>query len=515
MRAGLLWAAAFCAGAALAAPATSQITVGAVTGGTVEGTVTDGVSTFLGIPFAAPPVGDLRWKAPQPVVPWTGTRKADKFGKACMQEPGLAKQMGYEGELSEDCLFIDLWTPAKAATERLPVIVWIYGGGYFSGMSSVPLYNGANFAKQGVVFVSVSYRVGPFGFLATPQLTAESGGKGSGNYGLLDMIAGLKWVQANIAKFGGDPAKVTIMGHSAGSNAVSRLAASPLAKGLFRGVIAESGANFSLNDAPLAAAQENGQKLLAGLGANDLAAARALAADQIQSAINAPGSPRFGPPQDGYVVPGNQVDLWKAKRFNDTAILIGHTSDEAAAFGAQTKTPEQFEADVKRDYGAGAADILDVYMHDSPQLATRAAKQLVRDAGNGWPSWTWARLQSTHGKGKAYVYYFDRPTQQNPDGSGHGSEVALVFANPDLRPGRAAWTDEDRAISRTMQSYWVNFAKTGNPNGAGLPVWPFYDEMAPKVMLLGAKTQADKVPNMSKLDAIDIYYENKRKTAAR
>lgn len=515
MQARWLWAAVLAGALGAAAPSTAQIATATVTGGTVEGTVADGLSTYLGIPFAAPPVGALRWKAPAPVVPWTTPLKADKFGKACMQEPGLAKQMGYEGELSEDCLFVDVWTPAKAATERLPVIVWIYGGGYFSGMSSIPLYSGANFAKQGVVFVSVSYRVGPFGFLASPDLSKESAGKGSGNFGMLDMIAGLQWVKANIAKFGGDPAKVTIMGHSAGGNAVSRLAASPLARGLFRGVIAQSGANFALKDTSLATAEANGAKFLTGLGANDLAAARALTAAQIQAAADAPGTGRFGPPIDGYVVPAPQVDLWKAGRFNDTPILIGHTSDEGAAFGAAPKTPEEFEAQVRKDYPVETDGILDVYPHDSGTLATRAAKQLQRDAGFGWPAWTWAKLQSERGKAKSWLYYFDRPTTQNPDGSGHGAEVALVFANPDLRPGRAAWTDEDRAISRTMQGYWVNFAKTGNPNGAGLPAWPSYDSLNPQVMRLGTKTAAGQVPNYSKIDALDFYYEAARKTAAK
>ncbi len=229
--------------ALVAAPVGAQIRTAQVTGGTVEGVVADGLSTYLGISFAAPPVGNLRWKAPQPVAPWKGVKKADHHGAGCMQEPGLARQMGFDGPLSEDCLFIDVWSPAKAATEKLPVIVWIYGGGFNSGMTGVPLYDGANFAKQGVVFVSVSYRVGPFGFISTPELTKEGGA--SGNYGMLDMIAGLKWAKANVAKFGGDPAKVTIMGHSAGSMAVSRLTASPLAKGLFRAAIAQSGANFT------------------------------------------------------------------------------------------------------------------------------------------------------------------------------------------------------------------------------------------------------------------------------
>jgi len=502
MKAGM-YVVALGAAALVAAPVSAQIRTTAVTGGTVEGVVTDGLSTYLGIPFAAPPVGDLRWKAPQPVKPWSGVKKADHFGAGCMQEPGLAKQMGFDGPLSEDCLFIDVWTPAKASAAKLPVIVWIYGGGFNSGMTGVPLYNGANMAKQGVVVVSVSYRVGPFGFIASPELTKEAGA--SGNYGMLDMVAGLKWVKANVAKFGGDPARVTIMGHSAGSMAVSRLTASPLAKGLFRAAIAQSGANFT-PPAPLAAAETLGSKFLAGLGAGDLKAARALTAAQIEAAADARGAPRFPLPLDGQVVPGDQVALWKAGKFNDTPVLIGHTSDEAVVFGPSKTTSADFEKQIRTTYGAKADAILAAYPHGTDEDASRSNKYLRRDTSFGWNMWTWAKLQSQYGKGKTYEYYFDRPTAQNPDGSGHGSEVALVFANPDAR--RAAWTDEDRAISKLMQGYWVNFAKTLNPNGPGLPKWPAFSGADPQVMKLGKVNAAGPVPNLDKMKALDAWYQD-------
>jgi para-nitrobenzyl esterase len=260
----------------LPAPANAAIEQAKTSAGTVEGQVVDGIGEFKGIPFAAPPVGNLRWKAPQPAIPWTGVRRTVAFGPACMQGPILA-EMGSNAPKSEDCLYLDVWTPAGAPNDKLPVIAWIYGGGFNSGATSVPMYDGANFAKSGVVFVSLSYRVGPFGFLASPALSKESG-HGSGNYGLLDLVAGLKWVQDNIARFGGDPAKVTVMGHSAGSIAVSELVASPLAKGLFRAAIAESGANFApagdfagTNERTLAEAEKSGQAWLDGLGAHTLA----------------------------------------------------------------------------------------------------------------------------------------------------------------------------------------------------------------------------------------------------
>lgn len=506
MKAAMLVAAAL-----VAAPASAQIKTAAVTGGTVEGTVADGLSTYLGIPFAAPPVGELRWKAPQPVKAWSGVRKADQHAAGCMQEPGLAKQMGFNGPLSEDCLYIDVWTPAKATTEKLPVIVWIYGGGFNSGMTGVPLYNGANMARQGVVVVSVSYRVGPFGFMSSPALSKESG-QGSGNYGMLDMIAGLKWVKANVGRFGGDPAKVTVMGHSAGSMAVSRLTASPLAKGLFRAAIAQSGANFT-PPTPLAAAETIGTKFLAGLGANDLKSARALSAEQIESAADARGAPRFPLPLDGYVVPDDQVRLWKTGKFNDTPVLFGYTSDEAVVFGPSKTTSADFEKQIRATYGAKADAILAAYPHGTDEDASRSNKYLRRDTSFGWNMWTWARLQSRYGKGKVYSYYFDRPTAQAPDGSGHGSEVALVFANPDAR--RAAWTDEDKSISKEMQGYWVNFAKTLDPNGPGLPAWPPFSGSDPQVMRLGKVNAAGPVPNLDKMTALDAWYQGELSAAAK
>ncbi len=498
------WIAMLAAAALIAAPAAAQIKSAAVTGGTVEGVVADGISTYLGIPFAAPPVGALRWKAPQPVKPWSGVRKADRHGAGCMQEPGLARQMGFEGPLSEDCLFIDLWSPAKSPAEKLPVIVWIYGGGFNSGMTGVPLYDGANFAKQGVILVSVSYRVGPFGFMSTPALSREGGA--SGNYGMLDMIAGLKWVKANVARFGGDPGKVTIMGHSAGSMAISRLTASPLARGLFRAAIAQSGANFT-PETSLASAEQLGSKFLAGLGANDLAAARALSADAIEKAADARGAPRFPLPLDGAVVPAEQVGLWKASKYNDTPVLIGNTSDEAVVFGPSKTTVADFEKQIRATYGAHADAILAAYPHATDEEASRSNKYLRRDTSFEWNMWTWARLQSAHGKGKAWLYYFDRPTAQNPDGSGHGSEVALVFANEDKRAGRAPWTDEDRALSKELQGYWVNFAKTLDPNGPGLPPWPAFGGADPRVMRLGKVNVAGPVPNLDKMTALDGWYQ--------
>jgi para-nitrobenzyl esterase len=461
--------------ALLSVPAAATISQAQTTAGAVQGEVVDGIGEFKGIPFAAPPVGELRWKAPQPPQPWQGVRRTVSFGPGCMQGPILA-QMGSTAAQSEDCLFIDVWTPANTPADKLPVIAWIYGGGFNSGATSVPMYDGANFANQGVVLVSLSYRVGPFGFLATPELSAESG-HGSGNFGLLDLIAGLQWVRDNVAQFGGDPAKVTIMGHSAGSMAVSELVASPLARGLFRGAIAESGASFAPPGAfaaasmpLLAQAEANGKAWLGTLGAATLAEARSLPAEKLDAAQREKGAPRFWPVMDGYVIPGDLTLLWRQGRFNDVPVLVGTTSDEAAVFsGRRTITPEQFEKQVRDGYGASADAVLAAYPHATDVQATRSAKNLSTETTFTSNAFTWTSLQAQNGRSPAYAYYFHRPTEANPEGSGHGSEVPLVFANEDRRPGRAPWTDEDRALSKELQGYWVNFAKTATPTAPACP----------------------------------------------
>jgi para-nitrobenzyl esterase len=501
---------------AAATPALAEITEASVTGGKIAGTAVDGLGEFKGIPFAAPPVGDLRWKAPQPVKPWTGVKQTTHFGDACMQGGGgggAGKGIPY----SEDCLYLDVWTPAKSPSDKLPVIVWIYGGGFNAGATSNELYDGAHFARRGVVFVSISYRVGPFGFLATPELSKESG-HGSGAYGIEDQIAGLKWVKANVARFGGDPSKVTILGHSAGGFAVSMLAASPQAKGLFRGVISESGANFAPpSDEPYAGsnfqtlrvAEANGQKWLESLGAHNLAEARALPATTVEKAQRNPGAPRFWPALDGYILTADQVQLYKAGKFNDTPILVGDVSDEAAAFGRRTLTPEAFEAEVRKDYGPHADAILAAYGHADDAKATRSATQLRSDTTFDWGQYTWARMETTYGRNKAFVYRFDKPSAQNPNGSSHGQEVQYVFGNLGIG-GRSQPTDADRALSDQMQTYWVNFATRLDPNGPGLPEWPAFTPSNPQMMRFGVDPGPAQVANLDRLKVLDGYYDWRR-----
>jgi para-nitrobenzyl esterase len=520
-------------GAALAAlallcgrPAAAQLRIVTVAGARIEGVSAGGVVSFKGIPFAAPPVGALRWRAPQPVRPWTGIKKADRFGPSCIQDPGLVKVFGAPPAISEDCLYLNVWTPAASAHERLPVMVWIYGGGFFGGMTSVPAYDGTQLARKGVVLVSVAYRLGVFGFLAAPELSRENGGH-SGNYGLLDMIAGLEWVKANIARFGGDPSRVTVFGESAGGEAVSMLASSPLAKGLFERGISESGGSLappqlgraSGENVPLLAeAEADGQRFLAQLGASDIAAARALPADVIQKAVGTAARGGFRPVFDGHVLPGDEYELYREGRFNDTPVLIGTNADEGRAFAAAGMTPARFEAQIRAGFGQDARAILAAYPHATDAEAEEAARDVARDSTFAWGTWAWALLQSEKGKGRAYLYYFDRRSPQAPLGPSHGAEIGYVFGNlggPGGGPAglRGPPGPADVALSQLIENYWVNFAKTGDPNGPGLPAWPAFTLSSERAMFLDEHASARPVPNMRQLRTLDGYFALRRKEA--
>ena len=501
------------------APDAAGIPTALVTGGQVAGTVADGLSIFKGIPFAAPPVGELRWKAPQPAAAWTDVKQTTAFANSCMQDIGMARSMGDTSEISEDCLYLNVWTPAARASDRLPVLVWIYGGGFSGGMTSVPMYDGERLAKKGVVVVSIAYRVGPFGFLAHPELSKESG-SGSGNYGLQDMIAGLEWTKNNVDKFGGDPSKVTIFGHSAGGMAVSMLAASPAAAGLFRGVISMSGASMAplragagaetgMRVPLLSLAETTGAAFIGKLGAADIAGARGISADAVQNALSGGGA-SFQPVADGHIIIDDQYLLYQSGRFNDTPILLGSTSDEAASFGARKTSAAEFSNQVKANYGSDAAAILAVYPHATDEEASLSSKQLSRDNTFGWNTWTWARMQSQHGKGNAFLYYFDHHAPTSPDGTGHGLDVPYAFQTLAGRDG-APPESADEALSDVVSSYWVNFTKTGDPNADGLPVWPVYSDAAPQAMIFSnGAASAEAYPNMEKLQAMDRYFARLR-----
>jgi para-nitrobenzyl esterase len=488
--------------------------------GPVQGVIEDGVTVYKGIPFASPPVGDLRWRAPQPAAAWTTVRTADKFAPACMQVPIVNAALGMDAvTTNEDCLYLNVWTPAKAPNEKLAVMVWIYGGGFTIGGTSIQLYNGANLAKKGVVLVSVAYRLGAFGFLAHQQLTAEQGGH-SGNYGLLDQIAGLQWVKRNIAAFGGDPNRVTIFGESAGGIAVSMLAASPLAKGLFQRAVSESGGNFAPeqqnneggeNMYSLSRAEKNGDAFLSKLGAASIAEARKKSAEEVLKG-SPPGLGGSWPIFDGYVLLGDQYKLYEAKRYNDTPVLIGTNSDEGALF-VPSANAAAYQKNIRSGYGEYADKILAAYPGGTDAAALRSSRDMFRDATFAWPTWAWARLQSKTGKGKAYVYYFSHrpPYPKAPQfsdwGAAHAGEIAYVFGN--FTAAMPA-TDSDRAVSDTVSSYWVNFAKTGDPNGSGLPRWPAFTSTNGQVMNLADPSKAIDIPNLQKLEVLDGYFAWRR-----
>ena len=495
----------------------AQIQTATVTGGKVEGGITNGVASFEGIPFAAPPLGDLRWKAPQPVVPWTGTRKADAFGPSPMQDAIWAVLMSSPARISEDCLYLNVWTPAKSPAEKLPVMVWIHGGGFSSGMTSASLYDGTKLAKKGVVLVSIAYRLGPFGFLATPELSRESG-HGSGNYGLLDQVAGLQWVRRNIRQFGGDPARVTIFGESAGGESVAMLTIVPAAKGLFQRVISESGGSMSplkTGDQidrmvpTLKLAEADGRKFLEKLGAHDLPSARALSAETIQASGIDMG--QFWPVADGTVLPGDEYDLYVQGKYHDTPVLIGSNSDEGALFVHDRMTPADFEQQVRRHFGPDAQTMLRLYPHATADETFKSAKDLFRESVFAWPTWAWATLHARHSQHPTYVYYFDHHIPGSPDGSNHATEIGYIFDKLDGWGGGSR--PQDRALADLMSAYWVNFATTGNPNGPGLPVWPVFTEKNLSAMVFDKAPGARPIPNLEKLKAFDDYFARQRKQA--
>ncbi|QEH37062.1 Para-nitrobenzyl esterase [Aquisphaera giovannonii] len=481
--------------------------------GVVEGTSAgQGVRVFKGIPFAEPPVGPLRWKAPRPLKAWPGVRKARIFGPSPQQATSMALMMGVMTRLDEDCLYLNVWTPAKSQADRLPVMVWIYGGAFSMGSTATPLYDGTNLAKRGVVVVSVAYRVGVFGFLAHPELTRE--GEGT-NFGLRDQIAGLRWVRDNIAAFGGDPSRVTIFGESAGGISVSMLSASPRARGLFDRAISQSGGSFAppkfadeggQHVPPLRVAEAQGVKYLQSVGAKDIAAARDLPAKELMKA-----SAFWWPTFDGDVLLGDQHEPYRQGKFNDTPILVGTNSDEGALFIRDGITADRLVAQFRGAFGQHAESLLKAYPHGTPAEALSAARNIFRDSVFAWHTWTWARLQAEKGRNPAYLYYFDHRMPLSPGGATHGAEIGFVFGNPGLfhAPNRP----EDAKLSELMGRYWVNFAATGNPNGAELPEWPAYTTASPRVMVLSAGAEVKDVPNLGALKALDAYYSWRRERA--
>ena len=476
--------------------------------GMVAGAATSSpdVRVFKGIPFAAPPVGDLRWRAPKPAAHWDGVRKADQFGPVCMQGAGG----GGEQKTGEDCLYLNVWTGAKSAGEKRPVMVWIYGGGYNNGSGSQAMYDGEAFAKKGAIVVTLNYRLGVFGFFSYPELTKESDRRGAANFGVMDSIAALQWVQKNIAQFGGDPKRVTIFGESAGAGIVANLMTVPQAKGLFERAIGESSAWSTARLArldTLAEAEQAGVKYAEGLGAKSLAELRAKPADVILK-----GGRGVGPVVDGWLIPEDPGKVFAEGKQIEVPVLTGSNRDES--FGGNPRSAEDFIEQARKRFGDLADGFLKLYPASSDEQARESAFYSGRDE-MAFVMRNWARLASKAGKTKSYVYYFTEqpplvpnargPFAPGPHGSAtHVSEILYVFNHLD---GSRAWTDRDSQVADTMSSYWVNFAANGDPNGKGLAKWPVYNDKSKTPMVFGNQPEGAQAPTEAQLALFESYFD--------
>lgn len=452
----------------------------------------DGISTYKGIPYAAPPVGDLRWKEPQPVEPWEGIRNCLQEGPVCTQVPWpyqFAKEFYNFPNQSEDCLYLNVWTPAKSPDEKLPVMVWIHGGAFVLGAGSQSLYDGRNLAARGVVVVTFNYRLGPFGFMAHPLLSRESPHGVSGNYGLLDQIQALKWVQNNISAFGGDPGNVTVFGQSAGGASICYLLASPLAEGLFHRAIVESGGFFSMgflttkSGDKLEDAENFGKQISAYLGcdreADELAALRNKNDKEILEAFQKvessfPGALSTGPMVDGYVLPDKPQNIFAAGKQHKVPLLIGTVADEGTLFvGSQEMTAAEYREFLQKTFGSYAPDVLALYPVPPNGRARDAYVKLFTGLGFAGPSRHAAECMARSGM-PVYVYKFSYVSTTDPAraamGAYHGSEIAFVFGSSLLDFAGP----EVKALSGSIMNYWTKFAATGNPNGGGEPEWPAF-----------------------------------------
>ncbi|MDF2159233.1 carboxylesterase family protein [Algoriphagus sp. CAU 1675] len=466
-----------------------------VTGGKVSGTQDSlsQVKIFKGIPFAAPPIGELRWKAPQPVLPWDGI-------KACVANPASAMQnppvpfFAWSEEflipkepISEDCLYLNVWTGAEKSDEKRPVMVWIHGGGFSGGSGTVPLYDGLDLAKEGIVVVTINYRLGIFGFFAHPELSQESDNAVSGNYGILDQIAALEWVKSNIATFGGDPENVTIAGQSAGAFSVNALVVSPQAKGLFQKAIAQSGGMFNRGGGLVSGftgAEERGATLMKDLGIASIQDFRLLDADSL---LKIPG--RFGPVVDGKVIPSVRETFEQSSQ-SDVPLLTGWNADDNVSFGPKP-TPEEFRKNAVKQYGGRAGEYLELFPAGN-EVELEETQGIIGELQFGFQNYTWAKMQTEKGSYPAYLYYFTRIPPGEPNyGAFHSAEFS--YALHTLRNWNRPFEQVDYDLEKAMSSYWLNFIKTGNPNGDGWPEWPVFDPQNPMVMELGDEVKSRPV----------------------
>ncbi|WP_161887877.1 carboxylesterase/lipase family protein [Pontibacter russatus] len=504
--------------------------------GVLEGTTEkSGIRSFKGVPFAAPPVGDLRWKAPQPAKDWQSVRPAKQFGPRAMQLPVFGDMNFRSNGVSEDCLYLNVWTPAKTGQERLPVLVYFYGGGFIAGDGSEPRYDGESMATKGIVAVTVNYRLGVFGFLAHPELTKESPHKASGNYGLMDQAAALRWVKQNIAAFGGDPERVTIAGESAGSFSVSAQMASPLSKELIDGAIAESGSMLALQPTvTLDQAEQEGVKFAKSIGANSLAEFRALPAQKLLEEAGKPGAARFWPIVDGYFLPKSPMAIFEAGEQAHVPLLAGWNSEEMNyryLLGQDEPTPENYAKAVQQRFGERATEVLKLYPATTQEEVIASATDLAGDLFIGYSTWKLLDLHHQTGSSPVFQYMYARPRPEmrpemgnatpglaggvvkNADaatpkapparGAVHSAEIEYAMGN--LATNEVyAWQPEDYKVSEVMQGYFANFIKTGDPNGPNLPKWPAaYSGDGVKVMHIDVNTRVEPANNRERYLFLD------------
>jgi para-nitrobenzyl esterase len=456
-----------------------------VSQGVLRGVVSGPVAKFLGIPFAAPPVGDLRWKEGQPAASWSEVRAADKFSPACFQKttPKLTS-------VSEDCLYLNVWTPAQSKNAKLPVLFWVLGGGYQNGSSANPLYDGEALAKKGVIVVNFNFRVGAIGFLAHPALTAEAPYHSSGNYGMLDVVTALKWVKVNIAAFGGDPNAITVAGQSSGGSQIKILDVSPLTRGMYARAIVQSGPRIGSAGPTLTDGEEQGVRFAKKLSANSLAGLRAISADKILAATGEETEFRFAPIFEPYVQPAPTIDLIRRGEFNKTPLMTGLTAEEQSGNNpkADKMTAQECADYVDEQAGDWGPRLRKAYMNP-PSLDCFDDIRTMGRERNLATTYTYSVIRQSKSSQPIYTYIFQHP-QPGPDSNRmrtfHGGELVYQFGSLDKVPPRP-FTQADRNISETFMSYIANFVKTGNPNGPGLPQWAKFDPKQKVTMELGDK----------------------------
>ncbi len=476
--------------------------------GKVSGSLTsDGkIKVFKGIPFAAPPVGALRWKRPMPPAPWKDVKICTTFSASPMQpkpSPFFVWTEEYlipTEPISEDCLYLNVWTSNLDSKKKKPVMVWIYGGGFSSGGSACPIYDGEAFAREDVVFVSINYRVGVFGFYAHPEIDKNNDGLGSGNFGILDQIAALQWVKTNIAHFGGDPSNVTIAGQSAGSMSVNCLVASPLAKGLFNKAIAESGANFTRGNMNKEQAIDASKKFAASFGKSTLNDLRTIPAEELLKKTIG----MRGVYVDGIVLPEHVLDIFKNNNENKVTLLTGWNQDEGLSMG-KPKDASAYKNDINTQYKSNAPELLKYYPGNNDEEAAASQRNLSRDITFGMQNFAWSNLAFGNGD-KVFVYNFKKLVPENKEGSKlsafHTGEVPYAYRN--IKFVNRPFTKADVELEKIISSYWINFIKTGNPNGAGLPTWSTYSAIEKNIMVFDEQSKAGVLENAASLSSLQL-----------